>query len=137
MTDKLLKDLTVAEVEELILPAYDEDGNEVEYEYTYRNWKGEQSTDKIHLDSWNAWQELADSNVVLFLPGLGRVEVIEADTGGEGATDMQMVFQVTSLIDGFQRLFAIEGYWVSHDGGYWEGPFHEVKRQTKVVTYYS
>jgi len=131
---KSLQELTVAEVEELILPAYDEDGEPVEYEYT-QTYRGESYTSKVHLDSWNAWQEVEGS--VLFLPGLGRVEVIEADTGGEGATDMQMVFQVTSLIDGFQRLFAIEGYWVSHDGGYWEGPFHEVKRQTKVVTYYS
>jgi hypothetical protein len=137
VTDKLLKDLTVAEVEELILPGYDEDGDEVEYEYTWKGFDGKEHKSTIVLDSWNAWQELADSDVVLFLPGLGRVEVIEADTGGEGATDMQMVFQVTSLIDGYQRLFAIEGYWVSHDGGYWDGPFHEVKRQTKVVTYYS
>lgn len=130
---KSLQELTVAEVEELILPAYDEDGEPVEYEYT-QTYAGETYTSKVHLDSWHAWEEL--EGTPLFLPGLGRVEVIESDTGGEGATDMQMVFQVTSLIDGFQRLFAIEGYWLSHDGGYWEGPFHKVDRKTKVVTYY-
>lgn len=133
---KLLKDLSVAEVESLLLCGEDEDGNEVEYSYTVTGYGGKEYTHSVVFDHWNKWDEVAEYQPVFFLPGLGRVEVIHHDGGGEGATDMQMVFQVTSLIDGSQRLFAINGYWVSHDGGYWDGPFKETTRQEKVVVFY-
>jgi hypothetical protein len=82
---------------------------------------------------WSWWGEEENP---LFLDELGRVEVISADTGGEGASDLELVWRITSLEDGSTRLFIKTGYWVSHDGAYWDGDFRETSQKQKVVTYY-
>lgn len=133
---KTLQELLVAEVEELILPGYADDDEPIEYEYTVTGYQGVKYTHRTNLESWYEWDNVAHYNPVFFMPGLGRVEVINHESGGEGATDLEIVWRVTSLIDGFTRLFKKTGYWVSHDGSYWDGDFDEVSMKTKVVTYY-
>lgn len=82
---------------------------------------------------WSWWDE---EDSPLFLDELGRVELISADTGGEGASDLELVWRITSLEDGSTRLFIKTGVWVSHDGAYWDGDFRETSQKQKVVTYY-
>jgi hypothetical protein len=82
---------------------------------------------------WSWWDE---EESPLFLDELGRVDVISAETGGEGASDLELVWRITSLEDGSTRLFIKTGCWVSHDGAYWDGDFRETSQKQKVVTYY-
>lgn len=111
-----LSELSVAEVEELIL--------------------GVVTPEEYELDHWGAWDEVGYDNPFYIVPELGRVEVINHEGGGEGATDLEIVWRITSLEDGSTRLFIKTGCWVSHDGAYWDGDFRETTQKQKVVTYY-
>jgi len=50
-----------------------------------------------------------------------------------GVNPMSVVFEF-QFLDGY-RWLEVSGYYVSHDGGYWDG-YREVKQQSKTVTYF-
>lgn len=89
----------------------------------------------ILLEEEDSWSEWGYSDKPVFVEDL-RIEVIDSTTGGEGATDLEVVWRITSLEDGSTRLFIKTGCWVSHDGAYWDGDFRETEQKQKVVTYY-
>lgn len=69
------------------------------------------------------------------VPGLGRVTVVEI-FGGEGEGDRYyLVFRVEAE-DGTVRFFKMNGWYASHDGGHFDGPFEEVKAVEKTITVY-
>lgn len=133
-----LADLSVSEVEELLTQEHDDEGDRVYHKFTYKGYEGAIRESHVCPGSWSYWGEYGDCDVVkpIIIEGLGRVNVKESDTGGEGATKLQIVFQIVDLETGDIRLFAKNGYWVSHDGAYWDGEFDECKAVNKVVTYY-
>lgn len=98
----------------------------------------ELSVDEVQevLTNHTKWSWWGEENSPLFFDELGRVDILKAETGGEGATDLEIVWQITSLEDGSTRLFIKTGCWVSHDGAYWDGDFRETQQKQKVVTYY-
>ena len=50
-----------------------------------------------------------------------------AEGGGE---DIWVVVQIGD------QFFRKDGYYMSHDGAYWDGDLHEVKPETRPVTFY-
>jgi hypothetical protein len=104
----------------------------------YDDWFDED--DPIEGDPDNAvFNRLAEeidwADRKLELPGIGTVRCAE-NFGGEGEGDTYyLVFSVTDA-NGDIRLFRRDGYWVSHDGGYYDGPTTEVQPVQKVVTVY-
>ncbi len=64
------------------------------------------------------------------------VELVEADTGGEGhGEDIYMVFKTVD-VDGAEQYWRKDGYYASYDGSDWDGDFREVKPVERVVTFY-
>jgi hypothetical protein len=59
------------------------------------------------------------------------LEVLEADTGGEGHGEY--CFVVVKVGD---QLFRKEGYYASHHGTDWDGTFEEVEAFEKTITDY-
>lgn len=136
---KHLRDYSVAEIEEILTAGEDENGEPFDYFYSYKGYRGDVHPGTWNgFESWDEWAYFGDSEIVhpLIFPELGRVDVIDSDSGGEGANDLQVVFRITSLVDGSTRLFKKTGCWVSHDGSYWDGDFSEVEMKQKVVTVY-
>lgn len=113
-----LADLSVTQVRDLLS----------EYEETHWNVLG----------NWHDWEEEywrpENDQEFVVVPDLGRVRVVESH-GGEGKGDAYwMVFEVTE--GDVTRHFKIDGYYASYDGGYYDGPFTEVKPVERVVTFY-
>jgi len=82
-------------------------------------------------DGWYRWDEgLAEE-----IPGLGTVTCVKSG-GGEGQGDAYwLVFNVVDTA-GSVRWFRMDGYYASYDGGYYDGPFSEVKPVERMVTFY-
>lgn len=105
-----MSNLTAADVEALLL------------EHTFE-WRDD--TD------WHDWSEASDPGPATFeVVGLGEVKVWDHDFGGIETNVSYLMFQIGD------RVFRKEGLWVSHDGQYWDGYFHEVKPVQKVITDY-
>jgi len=84
--------------------------------------------------SWHDIRDLADGVDGWQVPDLGLVRLVD-NYGGEGQGDDY--WMVISVSDGYTtRLFKMNGYHVSHDGSYYDGPFEEVKAVQKMVTVY-
>lgn len=95
------------------------------------------------LDTWDEWEEAIRYNSKSVpVPGLGNVSLAES-FGGEGQGDQYyLVFRVEitpeQAGEGWMdlRYYRVDGYWASHDGGEYDGPFYEVQPVEKMVTFY-
>lgn len=86
---------------------------------------------------WWLWSEMAAcGNGLTEVEGLGTVEIVKADTGGDGHGEhCEMVFQVSSVY--FEtRYFVKEGYYASYDGTSWDGDLYEAWPVVREVTFY-
>jgi hypothetical protein len=133
VTEKLLAFLEVHEVQELL-----EEAPCQVYQYLGRDEASGkpiygQYTGTVEGD-WHTIQDKADGPEDWNVPGLGVVKLVE-NYGGEGQGDDY--WMVISVSDGYTtRLFRMNGYHVSHDGSYYDGPFEEVQAKKKMVTVY-
>lgn len=102
-------------------------------DYTYTNHKGEQVTHhyEARTDSgWDMVEEYAGGDGY-DLP-IGHLTLIDS-FGGEGQGDSYwMVLRLTQ--GDVERTFKMDGWYASHDGGYYDGPFTEVKPVQKMIT---
>lgn len=81
--------------------------------------------------SWDEVNEVLGYRGTLMTP-LGEFRGI-ADEGGEGQGDhIEFVFRVEDT----GQLFKKEGYYASHYGTDWDGPFREVHAVERTVTFY-
>jgi hypothetical protein len=117
-------ELTTAQVEELL--------TNHKFKSTYRGEEYEVDAD------WHNWDDKSYSKEPVEIPGLGKIEFAEADTGGEGHGEyISMVFKITMAdCADTVRHFRKEGWYASHDGSYWDGDFAEVEPYEKLVTLY-
>lgn len=133
MSTKLLAFLEVHEIKELLEEApcqvhefigRDEASGKPIYGQYTGTVEGDWHSIHDYADDANGWE----------VPDLGTVKLVE-DFGGEGqGEDYWMVISIT---DGYTtRLFKMNGYHVSHDGSYYDGPFEEVKAVERMVTFY-
>lgn len=106
-----MSNVPVEEVERLLL-AHDDEG----YSSTWFVWKYETPSEGVPV------------------AGLGTV-FLEKEYGGE--SQGEEYWMVLRVVNGDStRFFRIDGYYVSFDGGNFDGPFHEVSPIEKLVTYY-
>jgi hypothetical protein len=135
--------LTKDQVEELLLQTVNflqkrsHENREVRYAnepwYTSRDFQPETELDWADLDSLES--SFGDYNKPIELHGR-LVELVEADTGGEGhGEDIYMVFKTTD-VNGDIQYWRKEGYYASYDGSDWDGDFREVRPVERVVTFY-
>lgn len=112
---------TVDEIEKLLYKHFWKS----EYE---KRWHGSDTP-------WHEWAEIHQPETV---PGLGTVKVVKS-YGGEGQGDQYwfvLQVQMEDGTDGFLRFFKKSGWYASHDGGYYDGDFTEVKPFERTVTVY-
>jgi hypothetical protein len=94
--------------------------------------------EEYHDDASNtAWDSFCEAiswgDKVAILPNIGTARIVD-DFGGEGSgDDFWFVFTITDEHDQV-RTFKRNGWYASHDGGYYEGPTEEVHGVDKVVT---
>jgi hypothetical protein len=124
--------------EELVKPLAEMSVGEVEaflesYEFYSPPWTG--YTGKQYPESWDSgWYSVEDHAS----PQEGHVTPIGVLTlvdsyGGEGqGDDYWMVLKLTQ--GDVVRTFKMNGYHVSHDGSYYDGPFVEVTPKLKTIT---
>lgn len=67
------------------------------------------------------------------LPGIGRAVYVDEYGGEEQGYDYYYIFTVTDAA-GEVRTFKRDGWYASHDGGYYDGPTYEAKPVQRVVT---
>lgn len=85
---------------------------------------------------WDELSYMLDKKGGVDVPGLGLVEKVD-DYGGEGqGDDLWFVIKVTFPV-GDDKFYRKSGYWVSHDGSYWDGEFEEVTPKQKTITVWS
>jgi uncharacterized protein YndB with AHSA1/START domain len=88
---------------------------------------------------WYQWSEIGDIRDAdpVIVEGVGSVEVVHAETGGEGAAEhCELIFKVTAD-DGTVRYFEKDGWYQSFNGTEWDGDFYEVEPAQKTITVYS
>lgn len=86
-------------------------------------------------DGWDEVKDVLEYPDVHDVDGLGQVRGVES-FGGEGQGDeYYLVFSVT-FDDGDVKLYRINGYYTSHDGGYLDGDLYEVQAKQRLVTFY-
>jgi hypothetical protein len=110
------------------------------YEKTFRDATPEEAT------AWKAYREyrlayeefkegLSPEDDYITVPGCGRVTVVE-DFGGEGEGERYYLIFRVDFEDGSCRYFKMNGWYASYDGGYYDGPFEEVKPVDRTITFY-
>ena len=84
--------------------------------------------------TWEEGKGLVPADTRLKLTIDGTEELVEfkdgkmpAEGGGE---EIWVVVQIG------EQFFRKDGYYMSHDGAYWDGDLHEVKPETRPVTFY-
>lgn len=99
-------------------------------------WKyTDHKTGERSVSEFSGWGQWEEQDGPVKVPDIGTVEVVE-NFGGEGlGSSMHMIFVVTDHF-GTVRHFKKIGWYASHDGGYWEGPFIEVTPAERTVTVY-
>lgn len=103
------------------------------FHYTGKRWQTGEEYEYTN-EGWYAWEEVEGQDIEV--PGLGVVTVVE-NFGGEGEGDRYyLTFQIIPEDGGDARYFRMDGYHVSHDGSYYDGPFTEVKKTTKLMDVY-
>ena len=109
-----MADFTAKELE-----TYLEDNSETLFDYK-SPWNGIDEMD---------YRDGTDGTVEV--PGFGKLELVE-NFGGEGMGDqMWVVFKVGD------RMFRMNGYYDSWNGGEWDGSLEEVEaREVKVTQYF-
>lgn len=123
--------VTLDEAKSLIVKAQYESA--VRYFHTsdwLKNKHGDEATYRNYLDSYA--KETPDWGAgVNFIEVDGHtVESVE-EFGGEGQGDeLWVVYRIDD------QLFKKDGYWVSHDGSYWDGDFYEVEPYEITITKY-
>lgn len=100
---------------------------------------------EVEADYPDAWQHrttgkwlcyVSVENPGVDIPEIGRATFVE-NFGGEGqGDDYWFIFRVTDA-DGEERLFRRSGWYASYDGGYYEGPTHEVVEARQTITVYN
>lgn len=80
------------------------------------------------------WGEISYDEKPFFIND-STVSVAE-DFGGEGMGDVMYLVLMVKNPDGTIQYFRKDGYYVSYDGGTWDGDFREVKPQQKTITVY-
>lgn len=94
----------------------------------------DESSENSWAGSW--WEELADSNdgyksEITLRGNTVEVEKVASKPAEEGGGDT--IFVVIRIGTQF---FKKEGYYVSHDGEYWDGYLTEVFPEEKTITVY-
>lgn len=122
-----LKDLSIDEVDALL------EGHPFPYDYTYTDYRTNKPVRNVGESfGWDhVYSAIAYNGAVLSVPGLGNVTHLD-EHGGEGQGDQYwFIFEVT---DGeTTRVFKRDGWYASHDGGYYDGPTTEVKAVQKTI----
>jgi hypothetical protein len=87
---------------------------------------------------WYEWAEKVSSvPEVTEVPELGKVTIVDAATGGEGAAEhIYMVFKV-EFDDGSVKHYEKTGYYMSYEGSDWDGGFYRVDPKQVTVTKYT
>lgn len=101
-------------------PVLDADGNEVKEP---ASWNKDTLVTKHRDKGWKG----------VDLPGIGRAELIDEHGGMDQGSSYYFVFTVTDAA-GKVRTFKRDGWYASHDGGYYDGPTYEAKPVERVVT---
>lgn len=123
-----LRDLTEEEVE-LIEEALETHV----FHYTSTHWQTGEPREYTN-EGWYAWEE-AEGTGFHEVENLGQVKVVE-NFGGEGEGDQYYITFEVVMLNGDTRYFRMNGYHVSHDGSYYDGPFVEVKKTTRLTDFY-
>lgn len=123
---KPLAEMSVEEVEEFLTSV----------EFYSPSWYSQWS-EKTYPESWSepgdwhAIEDAAGQDGGIDLP-IGNVRLVDS-FGGEGQGDDY--YMILSIQQGdVIRTFKMNGYHVSHDGSYYDGPFVEVKPRLKTIT---
>ncbi|MEV0759565.1 hypothetical protein [Nocardia sp. NPDC050435] len=95
---------------------------------------GDPGNNVWHEFYWDLVKDAKDASFVV-LPGIGAARILD-EHGGEGQGDSYyFIFSVTDS-DENVRIFHRDGWYQSHNGGYYEGPTTERVAQEKLVTVY-
>lgn len=94
--------------------------------YEFIDWQNNKSIETI--DDSEFWHE-GYYNGPFEIPGLGTLEYVDGETGGEGSAEY--IWQVWKIGD---QYFKKEGYYMSHHGSEWDGEIFEVVPFEKTVT---
>lgn len=62
--------------------------------------------------------------------GLGNVREVDSGGGMDEGSNLFVVLSIGS------RFFRKSGYYASHDGSYWDGPFRMVQPRERLITVY-
>lgn len=86
-----------------------------------------------------AWYDLEDylygNHSALTIDGFGVLSQEVFDTGGEGhGENVYMIFKLVN--DNGIHFFKKEGYYASHHGTDWDGPFSQVTPVERMVIFY-
>ena len=82
------------------------------------------------------WADEVEMHERVSVEGLGNVQKVEEETGGEGAGSLMYIIFKVELLDGTVRYFRQEGYYSSYDGSGWDSDFSEVEPYSKMTTFY-
>ena len=116
------------DVEELLVKSYNEAYDRGEFKAV--DFDGLSWSDVEEIFEWNT------KGIDVFEFDGRKVEKAEFDTGGEGhAEDVYMVFKTTDT-DGTVQYWRKDGWYASHYGTDWDGPWREVNAVERVVTFY-
>jgi hypothetical protein len=95
------------------------------------------STDPDAIEmSWDKgrfYKRVPRERVGVDLPGIGFATHVDGFGGMDQGSDYYFVFTITDA-EGGVRTFKRDGWYQSHDGGYYEGPTTEVKPVEKTIT---
>ena len=92
--------------------------------------------DDVHERIDNRWHQGNNSKNQPVDFGGGSVIKLVEDFGGEGQGDDYWIVMEITVDDEPPRLYRVEGWYASYDGGYLDGDLHEVRPKEVLRTIY-
>lgn len=98
-------------------------------------WSNGGLWDDVHERIDNRWHQGNDNKNQPVDFGGGIVIKLVDDFGGEGQGDDYWIVMEITVDDEPPRLYRVEGWYASYDGGYLDGDLHEVrpKEVTRII----